>query len=96
MDLNFFQWFRSAIRQTVLLGVSDAMQALGSPEKLGSPDRPDEVHPQLAALLSKDMLSKDSASSAATEKSEPAKVGTKPNQRRLGKSLKELNPQIEK
>jgi hypothetical protein len=85
MDLNFFQWFRSAIRQTVLLGVSDAMQALGSP------DKPDQVHPQLAALLSKEPVP-----AASTEKSEPAKVGTKPSQRRLGKSLKELNPPIEK
>jgi hypothetical protein len=85
MDLNFFQWFRSAIRQTVLLGVSDAMQALGSP------DKPDEVHPQLAALLSK-----EPTAIAKMDKTESAKVGGKPSPRRLGKSLKELNPQLEK
>lgn len=86
MDFNLFQWLRDSIRRTILLGVSDAMQAIGTPE---STDEATEVHPEVAALLS------------VTE-GEPAKVAAKTtrgrrstnpaSRKRLGKSLKELNP----
>lgn len=32
MDFNFFQWIREGVRQSVLLGVSDAMGQLGTPD----------------------------------------------------------------
>ena len=75
MDLNFFQWFRSAIRQTVLLGVSDAMQSLGSP------DDSEEMHPQIAALMQNSVAGEKSATRSTSAN----------NRKRLGKSLKELD-----
>ena len=75
MDLNFFQWFRSAIRQTVLLGVSDAMQSLGSPEDS------EEMHPQIAALVQNNVAPEKSTTRSSTTN----------GRKRLGKSLKELD-----
>jgi hypothetical protein len=31
MNFNFFSWIRSGVRQSVLLGVSDAVQQIGVP-----------------------------------------------------------------
>ena len=31
MQLNLFAWIREGVRQSVLLGVSDAVEAIGSP-----------------------------------------------------------------
>lgn len=45
MNVNFFEWLRSGVRQSVLLGVSDAI------EQIGTPADSDELHPNFAALL---------------------------------------------
>ncbi len=45
MNVNFFEWLRDGVRQSVLLGVSDAI------EHIGSPADSDELHPNVAALL---------------------------------------------
>ncbi len=45
MNVNFFEWLRDGVRQSVLLGVSDAI------EQIGSPADADELHPNVAALL---------------------------------------------
>lgn len=31
MQFNFFSWIREGVRQSVLLGVNDAVEALGTP-----------------------------------------------------------------
>ncbi len=31
-DFNFFQWIRDGVRKSVLLGVADAVDQIGSPE----------------------------------------------------------------
>lgn len=88
MDLNFFQWLRDAIRKTVLLGVSDAMQSLGPP------DEPETMHPHLAALMQSDPDSDAKPATAAKSRSTStarSRGGAAPR-KRLGKSLKELNP----
>jgi len=45
MNVNFFEWLRDGVRQSVLLGVSDAI------EHIGTPADSDELHPNVAALL---------------------------------------------
>ncbi len=45
MNMNFFEWLRDGVRQSVLLGVSDAV------EQIGVPDNEKDVQPALAALL---------------------------------------------
>jgi len=32
MNFNFFLWIREGVKQSVLLGVSDAVEAIGTPE----------------------------------------------------------------
>ena len=45
MNINFFEWLRSGVRQSVLLGVSDAV------EQLGTPAAEDELHPSVIGFL---------------------------------------------
>ncbi|MEZ6074929.1 MAG: hypothetical protein R3C56_04395 [Pirellulaceae bacterium] len=42
-NMNFFGWIRDGVRQSVLLGVSDAVEQLGTPAPV------EELHPSVAA-----------------------------------------------
>jgi hypothetical protein len=44
MPFNLFDWIRKGVKQSVILGVHDAMDALGSPEG-------DDARQRLAALV---------------------------------------------
>jgi len=78
MNVNFFEWLRSSVRQSVLLGVSDAV------EQIGVPSDSDELHPSVAAFLTGDGTTKAKrVSQAAT-----SKTGSR---KRLGKSLREMD-----
>ena len=44
--MSFFSWIRDGVRQSVLLGVSDAVG------QLGAPPAEEELHPSVAAFLS--------------------------------------------
>ena len=50
--MNFFEWLRDGVRKSVLLGVSDAI------EQIGTPADSDDVHPNVAALLQGDSNAK--------------------------------------
>ncbi len=45
MNINFFEWLRNGVRQSVLLGVSDAVEQIGVPEDT------EDLHPSVVALL---------------------------------------------
>lgn len=45
MNINFFEWIRDGVRQSVLLGVSDAI------EEIGMPADNSEIHPNVAGLF---------------------------------------------
>lgn len=77
MNMNFFQWLRDGVRQSVVLGVSDAV------EQIGVPETEQEVNPGLAAVLG---IEAEPAPKGRGRK--PAANSRK----RLGKSLKEMNP----
>lgn len=77
--VNFFTWIRDGVRQSVLLGVSDAV------EQLGTPASSDEIHPSVAGILSPTMS--NSGSNATQRNVGGASAGRK----RLGRSLKEMN-----
>lgn len=63
MNVNFFEWLRDGVRQSVLLGVSDAI------EEIGTPANSDELHPNVAALLQNESpKSKRSRPTAASRK----------------------------
>jgi hypothetical protein len=44
MQFNLFDWIREGVRRSVILGVSDAMESIGSPEG-------EDVRARLAHLL---------------------------------------------
>lgn len=44
MQFNVFDWIRAGVKRSVILGVSDAMEAIGSPDG-------DEAHAKLLQLL---------------------------------------------
>ena len=89
---GLFGWIREGVKQSVLLGVSDAM------EVLGNHDPSEGLHPNIAAAIS----ASDGSAAAnriprvvqkspeANETGEPV-VTTGPR-KRLGKSLKDINP----
>lgn len=76
MSFNLFNWIREGVRQSVILGVSDAIDSIGAP--MGSED----VTPKLKAMLAPrdiEALPHRTASEA------PA------TRKRLGRSLKDLD-----
>lgn len=79
--VNFFTWIRDGVRQSVLLGVSDAV------EQLGTPASADEIHPSVAGLLGPSMNSNNQLPVARTAGNGSGTAGRK----RLGRSLKEMN-----
>lgn len=82
MSVNFFDWIRDGVRQSVLLGVSDAI------EQLGTPADSEDVHPGVAAFLA----------SEKSEKSEKKRVGAAASggtgRKRLGRSLKDIDEPV--
>lgn len=75
--INFFNWLRDGVRQSVLLGVSDAV------EQLGTPAAEDELHPSVANFLAVD------SKAGGTPRLTNSTKGK--GRKRLGKSLKEMN-----
>ncbi len=73
---GFFGWIREGVKQSVLLGVSDAL------ETLGTVDPEATYHPSIAKALG-------SSSGTPEALSGPSRSPRK----RLGKSLKDLNPE---
>jgi hypothetical protein len=74
MDVNFFSWLRNGVKQSVLLGVSDAI------EDLGVPENSDDLHPGVAALL-------QGEESSTKKRNTRSKGGSR---KRLGRSLKDI------
>ena len=75
MNFNLFLWIREGVKQSVLLGVSDAIEAIGTPE------HSDDVTPRLLEF----MRTGNSSSSAAKSRSK------NPRKKRLGRSLQDLD-----
>lgn len=83
MNVNFFSWIRDGVKHSVLLGVSDAIETLGTPEE------PQNMHPSVAALLK---TSKPNMASTNSN-SGPVRINGEPNRtkKRLGRSLKDID-----
>ena len=76
-NMGVFGWIRESVRQSVLLGFSDAVEQLGASAAGSEP-----LHPQLAAVL------RDRAPAAVTH--QPDRATSKPDRKRLGRSLEQL------
>ena len=75
MQFNLFAWIREGVRQSVLMGVSDAIEHIGTP--VGSED----VTPQLKAMLAP----RNPEGLPSRTVNEPAP------RKRLGRSLKDID-----
>jgi hypothetical protein len=91
MSKGFYGWIRDGVRRAVLLGVSDAV------EQLGSPDDQQDISPHLLAVLrnEKPLLAGEPASAApfapSRSRSERKRQETKRSEpKRLGKSFAEI------
>lgn len=88
-SINFFGWIRDGVRQSVLLGVSDAI------DQLGTPPSTDELHPDVVAFLQNGAPAAAAAGVApklAGNASGGANAGRNSggNRKRLGRSLKDI------
>jgi len=87
-NMNFFGWIRDGVRQSVLLGVSDAI------EQLGTPAATEELHPSVAGFLHVDRNDGASISGGqrltATPGSSSSGSSGPKNRKRLGRSLKDI------
>ncbi len=77
-NLGVFHWIREAVRRSVLLGFSDAV------EQLGVPADGQELHPQLQAML------RQTGNQAVLEDASRAKGEMRTERKRLGRSLEQL------
>ncbi|MEO8495342.1 MAG: hypothetical protein ABI614_09745 [Planctomycetota bacterium] len=75
MQPNFFQWIRDGVKQSVLLGVSDAV------DQLGTIPHAEQMNEQLRAALSFD----DEPRTTSARVGQGSSTGRK----RLGRSLKD-------
>ena len=82
-NMNFFGWIRDGVRQSVLLGVSDAVEQLGTPAPV------EELHPSVAGFLKIDGENRSVPMLTQGMSNTPAGSNPK-SRRRLGKSLKEM------
>ena len=83
---GLFGWIRDGVRQSVLLGVSDAMEVLGTPKD------PEQLHPALQSMASS-TLQRIAATEQSIDASATRVVGERsPQRKRLGRSLKDLSP----
>ena len=87
-NLGVFDWIRDGVRRSILLGVSDAFEQIGCPE-----DR-NELHPQLTLAL-REAAPRMLESSAATVASTSTRGMSKPERRRLGRSLDQIRSTAE-
>ena len=83
MQYNFFNWLREGVRQAVLLGVSDAVETIGTPHDAT------ETNERLQRTLGISVQNEQVARLGVDSGSAPAKRSTG-GTRRLGKSLKDL------
>lgn len=81
-SVNFFGWIRDGVRQSVLLGVSDAI------DQLGTPAATEDLHPDVVAFL------QNGAPAGAASAVPKLAGGSRPGnntRKRLGRSLKDMD-----
>ena len=83
--MGVFNWIRDGVRRSVLMGVSDAITQMGTPEQ------GEDLHPQLAAVLGNaPALGNSNASSVAA-----LGATSQPARKRLGKSFEQIRQEGE-
>lgn len=80
MNFNFFDWIRQGVKQSVLMGVSDAVGHLGTPRE------GDDVNQRLLSFL------QESPAAVAPAR----QIGASPKHRKLGRTLEDMQPTASK
>ncbi len=89
-NMNFFGWIRDGVRQSVLLGVSDAI------EQLGTPAAAEDLHPSVSGFLHLDRGASEAPRLAGNSAGTGTGSGNNGGQRkRLGKSLKDIGQEAQ-
>lgn len=86
-NLNFFGWIREGVKQSVLLGVSDAIETIGTPEDNKA------LHPNVAALLTSGAADVATSSPRVTNRL-PGQANNTATKKRLGRSLRDIEPNV--
>ena len=86
--LGLFNWIRDGVKQSVLLGVSDAIDTIGSPEDNRT------LNPALLAFAKQpvNMQSLVAQSCTASDESAAKKLPGASGRKRLGRSLRDIEP----
>lgn len=83
---GLFGWIRDGVRQSVLMGVSDAMEVLGTPKDS------EPMHPALQSMASDAMQRIATVEQPLESSATRTSVERSPHRKRLGRSLKDLSP----
>jgi len=85
-NLGLFQWIRNGVRQSVLQGVSDALDTIGTPEDYG------KLHPALLSFSNSPIGAPGIGQTVEADGSSVSRgnSGTPNSRKRLGRSLKDI------
>ena len=81
--LGLFNWIRDGVRQSVLLGVSDAIDTIGSPEENRS------LNPALLSFAKQPLAMQGNA---RIDEPPARKLPAASGRKRLGRSLRDIDP----
>ncbi|MGN1200263.1 MAG: hypothetical protein ACI4SW_06440 [Thermoguttaceae bacterium] len=79
MDFNFFEWIREGVKRSVLLGVSDAVETMGTPHD------PETSRDKIMSFLRDE-------TEEAEGKTRARVAGKTTTQRKLGRSISKIHP----
>jgi hypothetical protein len=89
-NLGLFGWIRDGVKQSVLMGVSDAIETIGTPEASNG-----QLHPALLSFSNQSQRTLEATSSSSSEPAAAVRsvgAATNPGRKRLGRSLKDIEP----
>jgi hypothetical protein len=81
MDFNLFNWIREAVRRSVMLGVADAM------ESVGTPSSSQDLQASLQSFRARIESPLETAASIGSNLVSPASGASR---KRLGRTLKDI------
>lgn len=80
VDFNFFDWIREGVKRSVLLGVSDAVETMGTPHD------PEESRDKIMSFL------RDETAEAEGKTTRRRVTSASTTPRKLGRSISEIHP----
>ena len=81
--LGLFNWIRDGVKQSVLLGVSDAIDTIGSPDELRA------LNPTLLSFVKQPISMQ---ANARLDEPPQRKLSGASGRKRLGRSLRDIDP----